>query len=494
MKSKKLFCALTIFLLIFSVASFAATHRLTRIGVNTFAQIRGKVPTAQVMKAIAQNYAGDIKIGLDKVGQGDMYIPFIDQLRAAVFVDKSIPVGDKFYWMFFRVGGKVQVWEDVEWDGTKPLDVFSFSVTKDDKIYEYVIPKPCGNIALYKISDIKLPPPLLPAVCSMVVSPAKANINEPVTVDMSGTKNATAVDVEVFTAQGTKVGAHAFTPSALTWQTRFDKPGEYVFRAKAVNAGGVASANPCQTKTYINFPPVCKLWTSCLPCQDYVGKPIMFDASGSTDADGQIVKASFQVTDEAGNVIDSYTKTEKPFSWEKVFKRAGKYAISVLVFDDMGAVSSAGDPCKLAFEVTQKRFYYLIEFGGLLARGTYTGYAFGRLGLMYNLAPDVLDLIIRAGGALPTQGSPWKFIWMADALLNLHLGDAAYIDGGLGFSTKEKPERLNGIDLVGAFGVNLFNNFTSAGSIFAEVRVPVITANRDWDNHHKLLLGFRYIF
>ena len=492
MKGKKLFCALAISLLIVSAVSFGATHKLTRIGVNTFAQIRGNVPTAQVMKTIAQNYAGDIKLGLDKVGQGDVYLAFLDQLKAAVFVDKSIPVGDKFYWMFFRVNGKVQVWEDVEWAGKAPLPVFSFNVTKDNKIYEYVIPKPCGNIALYKISDIKLPPP--PATCNLVVSPAKVNINEPVTVDMTGTKNATSMDVEIFTAQGTKVGAHAFTPAAPKWQTKFDKPGEYVFKAKAVNVDGLASANPCQSKAYVNFPPVCKLWTSCLPCQDYVGKPISFDASGSTDADGQIAKASFQLTDEAGNVIDSFTKTEKPFVWEKVFKKAGKYAISVLVFDDMGAVSSAGDPCKLAFEVTQKKFFFLVEFGGLLARGTYTGYAFGRLGFMYNLAPDVLDVIVRAGGALPTQGSPWKFFWMADALLNLHLGEAAYIDGGLGFSTQEKAERKGGIDLVGAFGVNLFNNYTSAGSIFAEVRVPVLTADRSWDNHHKLLLGFRYIF
>jgi hypothetical protein len=493
MRGKKLFCMLAIFLLIFSVASFAATHKLTRIGVNTFAQIRGNVPTAQVMKTIAQNYAGDIKIGLDKVGQGDIYLAFMDTLKSAVFVDKSIPVGDKFAWMFFRVNGKVQVWEDVEWAGKTPLDVFSFNVTKDGKLYEYVIPKPCGNIALYKVSDVvKLPPPA--ATCALVVSPAKANINEPITVDMIGSQNAASMDVEVFTAQGVKVGSHAFTPAAPKWQTTFDKPGEYVFKAKAVNVEGVASTNPCQAKTYINFPPVCKLWTSCLPCNDYVGRPITFDASGSTDADGQIVKASFQVTDEAGNVIDSFTKTEKPFAWEKVFKTAGKYTISVLVFDDMGAVSSAGDPCKLAFEVTQKRMFFLAEVGGLLARGTYTGYAFGRLGLMFNLAPDVLDVIVRAGGAFPFAGAPWKFIWMADALLNLHLGEAAYIDGGLGFSTQEKPERLSGIDLIGAFGVNLFNNYTSAGSIFAEVRVPVLTPNRDWDNHHKLLLGFRYIF
>lgn len=495
MKGKRLLCVLVTFILVFSVASFAATHRLTRIGVNTFAQIRGNVPTAQVMKTIAQNYAGDIKIGLDKVGQGDMYIPFIEQLKTATFVDKAIPVGDTFIWMFFRVNGKVQVWEDVEWAGNKPLDVFSFMVIKDGKAYEYIIPKPCGNIALYKVTDIRPPVVVLPPpACNLVVSPAKANVNEPVTCDMSGTTNATAMDVEIFTAQGTKVGSHSFTPTATVWQTKFDRPGEYVFKAKAVNAAGVASTNSCQTKTYINFPPVCKLWTSCLPCEDYVGRPITFDASGSTDADGQIVKASFQITDEAGNVIDSFTRTEKPFVWDKIFKKAGKYAISVLVFDDMGAASGAGDPCKLAFEVTQKKFFYLIEFGGLLARGTYTGYVFGRLGLVYSLAPDALDLIVRAGGAFPTQGSPWKFIWMVDGLLNLHLGEAAYIDAGLGYSSREKPERKGGLDLIGAFGVNLFNNYTSAGSIFAEVRAPIITADRDWDNHHKLLLGFRYIF
>jgi hypothetical protein len=485
---------LVAFVLVISVAAFAATHKLTRIGVSTFAQIRGSVPTAQVMKTIAQNYAGDIKIGLDKVGQGDIYFAFIEQLKTATFVDKTIPIGGTFFWMFFRVNGKVQVWEDVEWAGAKPLDVFSFTVIKDGKAYEYIIPKPCGNIALYKVTDIKPPVAFLPPTCNLVVSPAKANINEPITCDMTGTKNATAMDVDIFTAQGTKIGSHSFTPAAPVWQTKFDRPGEYVFKAKAVNAEGLASVNSCQTKTYINFPPVCKLWTSCLPCEDYVGRPITFDASGSTDADGQIVKASFQITDEAGNVIDSYTKTEKPFVWDRVFKRAGKYAISVLVFDDMGAVSGAGDPCKLAFEVTQKKFFFLVEFGGLLARGTYTGYVFGRLGLMYNLAPDALDLIVRAGGAFPTQGSPWKFIWMADALLNLHLGEAAYIDGGLGFSSQEKAERKGGIDLVGAFGVNLFNNYTSAGSIFAEVRAPIITPDRDWDNHHKLLLGFRYIF
>ncbi len=493
MRNRKLVLFVTALLVIFTVVSFAQTKKLTRIGVNTFAQIKGNIPTAQVMKTIAEKYAGDIKYGFDQVGMSDVYLPFLDQLNAGAFTEKSIPVGDKFYWMLFRVQGKVKVWQDVEWAGKQPLPVFSLTAHKDNKDYEFIIPKPCGNIALYRVTEARIQPPP-PPICNLLVTPAKANVNDLITVDMSGTQNATAMDVEIFTAQGTKVASHAFTPASPRWQTKFDKPGEYVFRAKAVNAEGKVSENPCQARTAINFPPICKLWTSCLPCLDYVGKPIVFDANGSTDADGQIVKASFEITDETGKVIDSFMDTEKPFTWEKVFTKAGTYGANVVVFDDMGAPSASTDPCRLTLEVTQKRFFFLAEVGGLLARGTYTGYIFGRLGLLWSLSPDVLDLILRFGGALPTQGDPWKAFFMGDLLMNLHLGPAVYLDAGLGYTGKEQIERKSGIDLIGAFGVNIFNNYSNAGSIFAEVRVPVITKDRSFDDHHKLLLGFRYIF
>ncbi len=491
MKSKKLICLVGVLLIFAALTASAETHKLRRIGVNTFAQVKGKIPTAEVMKTIAEKYAGDIKYGFDQVSMGEVYLPFLEQLRTATFTEKSIAVGDKFIWMLFRVRGQVKVWEDVEWAGQAPLDVFAFYVVKDNKEYEFIIPKPCGNIALYKVNEKK---PILPAVCNLVVGPAKGNLNELITVDMTGTKNASSMDVEVFNAQGVKIASHSFTPGNTTWQTKFDKPGEYVFKAKAVNAEGRVSDNPCEVRIGINAPPVCKLWTSCLPCEDYVGRPITFDASGSTDADGQISKAVFEITDADGKVIDTATKTAKPFIWEKTFYAAGKYGVNVVVFDDMGAASANSDPCRIAFEVTQKKFFFLVEAGGLLARGTYTGYFFGRVGMLWNLAPGALDLIIRAGGAIPSQGDPWKFIFMADALLNLHLGESIYVDGGLGYSTKEQATRLSGFDLVGAFGVNIFNNYSSAGSIFAEGRIPVFDANRTVDLHYKLLLGFRYIF
>ena len=212
-------------------------------------------------------------------------------------------------WMLFRNQGKVKVTKEIEWAGKAPLEVFAIDVTKDYKIYHFIIPKPCGNIALRNIEDA--PPPL--AVCSLVVTPEKANLNDPITIDMSGTQNAKSMVVEVLDAQGNKVA----TPEP---DARFPEVADQVRQARRIHLQGdaplnladVVSDNPCQAKTYINFPPVCKLWTSCLPCEDYVGRPIAFDASGSTDPDGEIVKAVFEITDASGAVIDTFTKTDKP--------------------------------------------------------------------------------------------------------------------------------------------------------------------------------------
>lgn len=491
MKSKKVMVFLVVLLAIGLVGSYAETKKWRRTGANTFARVQGKIPTADVMKTLAEKYSGDIKIGMDQVGQGDLYEPVIQALKDGVFTEAALPPGEKFNWMFFRSAGRVKVWEDVEWAGAKPLDVFLFDVKTPTKIYTYAMPRPCGNLALYKTLDV-ISTPL--ATCQLVVSPMKANLNEPVVVDMCGTQNAGSMTVEVFNAQGVKVATHALTPADCKWQTAFDKAGEYVFKASAVNADGILSSNPCEVSAYVNAPPVCKLWTSCLPCEDYVGKPITFDANGSTDPDGQLVKAIFEITDETGNVIDSYTANAKPFTWQKVFNAAGKYGVNVSVFDDMGAASSSADPCKLTFDVTQKRFFWVAELGGLLARGTYTGYFFGRVGMLWNLVPDLLDVILTMGPAIPTQGDPWKVFFMGNAVASLHLGPSVYVGAGLGYTTKEQATRKSGMDLIGQFGVNIFNHYTSAGSIFAEARIPVLTSDRPVDDHYKLLLGFRYIF
>ena len=62
-----------------------------------------------------------------------------------------------------RVLTQVKVAKDIEWAGKEPLPVFGIQVKKDWKIYNFVIPKPCGNIALRNIEEAV--PPAVGMVC-----------------------------------------------------------------------------------------------------------------------------------------------------------------------------------------------------------------------------------------------------------------------------------------------------------------------------------------
>ncbi|MGD1010660.1 MAG: PKD domain-containing protein [Candidatus Aminicenantales bacterium] len=494
MNQKKLFLFLVIALLVVLTAtSFAETKKLKRIGLYTFVQVKGQVPTPEVMKMLFDRYADDIRSGFEQAGYAELYQPFMDQLKTAEFKDEPIAVGDKLMWMLFKSQGKVKVAEDIEWAGKSPLPAFSVQVKKDWKIYDFVIPKPCGNIALRSITQA-----IPPATCSLVVVPERANINDPITIDMSGTQNAKSMTVEVYDAQGQKIATQALTPDSPKWQTKFDKPGEYSFRGAAVNMEGIAATNPCVGKTYINIPPICKLWTSCLPCEDYVGRPITFDASGSTDPDGQVVKVVFELLDSSGKVIDTCVTTRKPFVWEKVFTKAGTYTISATAYDNDGAKSASTDQNRLTFEVTQKKFFWQAAVGPMLSAGyksdlsgsTYVLGAFLRGGMFYWVDPDKWSFTLTAGGAMPFKGSPWDFAFLAEALINGHY-KKSYAGIGLGLSTKSQSLTTTGADIVAQVGTNVFQTWTKFGSLFLEFRAPV---GRSFKYNNRFGLGFRMLF
>jgi hypothetical protein len=485
MKNKFFLILVIGILVLFTANTFAETTKLKQIGRYTLVRIKGEVPTAEVMKILVDKYAGDIKYGFDTAGYGDVFLPFMDQVKTASFEDAELPIGQKFMWMLFRSRGKVKVAEDLEWAGKEPLPVFMFKVQKGFKHYSFIIPKPCGNIALVDVKEI-----IPDAVCDIQVSPAKANINDPISVDMSGSQHAQSMEVDIFDSEGTKVASQKLTPDSPKWQTKFDKPGEYVFKAKALNVKGIPSTNPCEAKTYINAPPTCELSTSCLPCKNFVGRPITIDASGSTDPDGEVAKADFQIADETGAVVDTFTDGDAPFTWEKVFEEAGIYSITLVVTDDFGAMS---EPCKLDLEVTQKTLFGLVDAGPAFARGSHGNYLDVRAGLQYFLVPDTLSLIVEAGGALSIGNSDvWKSFFLTNAILNYH-ADAFFIGGGLGYASKVKEDREGDFFLLGDIGYEIFNNYTTAGQLFFETHFP-IGEGRSFSKHHKLLLGFRMLF
>lgn len=468
-----------------AVGASAQVKKISNLGRYTFVRVRGDIPTPEVMKMLAERYAADIKTGFEMAGYGHLYQPFIDQLKTAQFEDTTWEIGETVKWMLFRSAGKVKVTGELEWAGKKPVEVFAIKVKEGYKTYTFIIPKPCGNIALKGMVE-EIPP----AICSLNVSPAKANINDPITVDMSGTQNAKSMKVEVFDKQGNKVATKDLTPEAARWQTKLDKPGEYVFKGTAFNLENEASTNPCEGKVYINYPPVAVVVPSCIDCKNAVGQPITFDASGSSDPDGEVTRVVFELTDSDGRTVDSYTDTEKPFIWEKAVDKAGTYTISVTAYDNDGAVSAVTDDSRKTINVTRKTFFIAAEAGALFAHGSYTVYPTARIGMFVWLNPDKLSLTLTSGAGVPTKGWPWKAIIVTELLGNFHFGKA-YLGVGPGFTTKEQDVRKTGVDGVTQFGVTMFDNYRNLSHLFIEFRIPI---GRNFDDHHKIGVGFRICF
>ncbi|MCP4146257.1 MAG: hypothetical protein GY757_00775, partial [bacterium] len=287
MKYKKTIILIVSLLLVLSLSSIAKTKKLRRVGV--YPLIKGGVASAEALKGAVDKRANDIKRGFEKAGAADLYPAFMEQVKSATIEEKVIPKGQHMEWMLFRAGKKGKAVKDVSWEGRKTLDALALTVKKDCKDYAFIIPKKCGNITLVE-SQFSI------AICDMKVSPKKANIGDPITIDMSGSKCATKYAIRVYHPAGTLVASKELTAGNATWKTSFKEPGDYFIKAEVFNAAGVASTNNCEDKVYINYPPVCDLKVS--PARGYTGKPFKLDATGSTDKDGKVVKADFAITDK----------------------------------------------------------------------------------------------------------------------------------------------------------------------------------------------------
>lgn len=396
---KKVVFLLLIFCFAFTVT---AEEKVTRLGDHPFYKSRDLKP--EDLKVIALDKAGEVKQGFEQAGYGELVFAFLEQIQKADVQTVDMNPGDTVKWMMFKKNRKVVVMNDVVWAGKKPLTAYTFTIFRDGKLYDFIVPKICGNISLKNISEVPAP------VCDLKVAPAEAELGTPIKIDMCGAQNAVKTVVTVTDAAGQVVKTFELTPENCSAELNLENVGEYAVAAVVEGQYAMKSTNPCEATLKVLAPP---------------------------------------------------PPPPPP-------PPAKKY----------------GTVAPLAF---------LVEGGPGLLKGTYTGMVWARAGLLVNLVKDTLDAVFTLGGGVPIKGEPWKSFFMGNALLNLNAGPA-YVAGGLGFSSKERELRKGGMDLVGQLGFNLFRHNKSTGSLFGELRAPVITEDRDFEHHHKLLLGFRYIF
>jgi len=333
-------------------------------------------------------------------------------------------------------------------------------------------------------------PEMAKAICDIRVEPTRANANDPILVDMSGSQNAESMVVEVFDPEGAKVASKELTPKAPRWEVVFDRPGEYVFKGKAFNIEGKVSENLCEAAASINFPPAIKL--ECRRCDGVIGKSVILDASGSTDPDGEIVQVDFEIIDDVGSLVDRFSDVEKPFTWERAFQAKGVYSVTAVATDDLGALS---EPANVEVRVKQKKLYLLVDLGAMAGRGegTYVGYATGRAGILYKISKS-LDIILAGGGAYtPIDSAPWEQTFFSGSLLlNLRAGPI-FIGVGGAYTTPYKDTIGNDYgEIITNIGFDLLGGSKIIGSIFLEASGPPVDLSIQ--DYHKFMLGFRIIF
>ena len=191
---KKIIFLVLIFCLFFTVQ---AAEKITRLGQHPFYKSRDLQPAD--LKIIALDKAGDVKMGFEEAGNGDLVFAFLEQIQKADIQTVDVNPGDNFQWMLFKRGRKVLVKRDIVWDGKKPIVAYNFTIYRDGKLYEFIVPKLCANISLKKMTEVPAP------CCVLNVIPNEVLLGNTVKIDMCGTQNVVKTVVTITDATGAVV-------------------------------------------------------------------------------------------------------------------------------------------------------------------------------------------------------------------------------------------------------------------------------------------------
>jgi len=148
-----------------------AAQQIKRLGVTPIH--KAKDLQAHQVYTTAKKVEKDLKAGFEKAGLGELFGPFMDQLKSAKPEKVQVPVGEQFQWMMFKKK-TVRVAKDAVWAGKKPFWAFKTVVRHKEKDYEFIIPAVCFNVALKSVTAVQkpTPPPPPPPVKKEEAKPA----------------------------------------------------------------------------------------------------------------------------------------------------------------------------------------------------------------------------------------------------------------------------------------------------------------------------------
>jgi len=459
--------------------SLPAVEKIIRLGEHPFYRTNNLTPDD--LKKIADKKAGEVKMGFEAAGYGELIFAFLEQIQKADIAETQIVPGDQFLWMLFKRGRQIEVKNDVMWAGKKNVPAYTFTIMREGKAYEFVIPKICANISLKSVKDLPTP------VCSLKLSAEMVEVGQPVKIDVCETQNALKNTVTITDAAGAAYKVLELAGEQCSAEVTFDKAGSYTVTNLAEGAYGTKSANPCQVALKVlefNNPPQCKLNVSKAKLPK--GAKLVLDASESSDPDGQVVAATFEVKDSSGQVVETQTLTQPPFIYKLKTRTIGEYSVNLSVKDN-GVLGGKSSACAGNNFTVSKNAFWVVDIG-LATMKDPTRFLFLRAGYQHRFS-EAFRLNALAGVFINLSDNSYGTPFVID-LIATNYFSKFFLGGGIGLWVVENDTKL---DLIAELGYEIFSTKSVSGALFLEGRVG--TGDFDViDDMGRLGLGLRLTF
>lgn len=162
----------------FASSSFAA-ETLKRLGTHPFSP---PMTSEADLRTMVQDNSADLQTGFGKAGYPELFAAFTAQFPTAEIESTRVAPGERLDWMLFRSKGKgpVKVVKDVTWGGAEAFDAYRFSIDRDGRRYEFIVPVVCGNLSLRSVGPVPVQPAVVPPPAPVVVPEP---VKEPVVVE-----------------------------------------------------------------------------------------------------------------------------------------------------------------------------------------------------------------------------------------------------------------------------------------------------------------------
>jgi len=135
-----------------------AQRKITRLG-SPATRFTPPISTGAALQKAFKTKANQAAVGtvLDKAGLASLTPQVVAALTEGKFTEASVEPGTAIRWMALKRGGKPDILLDAVWAGKQPFKAFAFTIEDGAKIYNFVVPKACGNLSLVSQTEKPMP-------------------------------------------------------------------------------------------------------------------------------------------------------------------------------------------------------------------------------------------------------------------------------------------------------------------------------------------------